>query len=447
MKQNKLARYGSLDSHMPPDRYWAFVQRGEGIDSTNFELWETPSVTDNAVLLRVDASVICTSDVKNIWTPYARERIVGADGKSGFDIEGTGIVNGHEATLTVVKVGDKVQDFNSGDRVVLQADLRGYANNQAVGYRVFGAFRGFAQWGPVVQEYLIKLDRDIGYIEAALVEGPTCAYASHQVGPVRDDDHTVWINGVGGPMGNMHTEEILLRRKEGKYQGITTLVVSDLDAKRLQAYEQKFGAELASAGVRLLPFNPSGMSGGLPNQGEFRDLKIDYYLELAPIADVTLQNLQALRDHAVINVYSSYNRGEGPIQLASGQASSLKAIHSANTILEARIGGRPFVVTGNSGSTLQDMRDVLKRLEDGKINTYGFAEAVTGWQKLPEALEAQHDRKFNQKICVLNQVADLPLTAISDLTKLPVEWGDAIEDIEKGRLTRRVEDALLEHYL
>jgi|GEM_PF-479510 len=453
MSNEHLEQYKSLDHIIVPQRSWQLTQRGVGMDNVFLEPQYVPHIPDNGLLLRVDASVICTSDVKNIWSPQARDRIVGHTGKSGYDIEGSGVVNGHEAALTVVGVGNDIKTYQKGDRVILQADLREFDDGQAVGYRVPGAFRGFCLWGPVVHDkYLIKLEKDIGYAEAALIEGPTCVYASHQVGPVRDTDKVMWINGVGGPMGTMHTEEILLRRKIGKYQGIQTLIVSDIDSGRLESYYKRFGPRFEEANIRLVTFNPRDFSGqvGLPPIDPLKGVLADYYLELGPSADITLANLVSLRNGAIINIYSSYSHGTGDVVLRDGTDTTLKAIHTQNRTVEGTIGtvvGRPFTFTGNSGSTVEDMRTVLARLQNGDIETYHFASAVTGYDMIEDAIHAQHDRRFPGKIVIFNQVRNLPLTAICDLHDLVTDDESVHADIDAGRLTRRIEDALLSRWL
>ena len=449
-----LMDYKRFTNYTPQQTTWVFVQRGVGLANCFMESWPL-NLTNDAVEVRFDASAICTSDVKNIMYPYQRSRIVGkADathtfGDVGFDIAGQGIVNGHEATFTVTRVGNDVENFRPGQRGILQADLREYKDGQAAGYRINGAFRGLGIWGPVLKNYLIKLGRDIGYAEAALIEGPTCVYASHDVGPVRDADKVVWLNGVGGPMGIMHTEEILLRRKQGKYKGIQALVVSDVNPSRLDAYVKRFERELSNLGIRLMAFDPTktGKEAGLPEGGDFKDLKVDYYIELAPCAEITLKNLVALRDDAVINVYASYSQGTGDVTLDNGSQTTLKACHEANRTCTGMINGRHFTITGNSGSSVEHMRTVLKRLEDRLIVTDHFAAAVTGYKSLKQAIDAQDKKRYNGKIVVFNQIPDLPLMGIEQLAHLPVEWGDIMADIKRGRFTRQVEDVLLEHCL
>ena len=68
---------------------------------------EVPEIGRNEVLIRVEASALCKSDVDVYdWTPLVE--------KANYDLP---FVMGHEFAGTIVKVGEDVQGYQEGDRV------------------------------------------------------------------------------------------------------------------------------------------------------------------------------------------------------------------------------------------------------------------------------------------------------------------------------------------
>jgi len=109
------------------------------------------------------------------------ERMLGGDHPrlKGYDILKDKVVPGHEISITIVDVGPEADPrFNVGDRYIVQADMLEYGT--AVGYAIWGGMIQYGVFDERVQKYLIKVEEDIGYSQASLVEPWACIEASYE---------------------------------------------------------------------------------------------------------------------------------------------------------------------------------------------------------------------------------------------------------------------------
>jgi threonine dehydrogenase-like Zn-dependent dehydrogenase len=142
-----------------------------------------PDYGPRELLARVDAIGICASDVKLIAQGPSHPRI------TGRDLAGDPVIPGHEVSLTIVGVGDDLQDrFAVGQRYVVQADIYYGGVNIAYGYALAGGMGQYGVLGKEILEgdegcYLIPVKPDTGYGEAALTEPWACVVASYRISP------------------------------------------------------------------------------------------------------------------------------------------------------------------------------------------------------------------------------------------------------------------------
>ncbi|MCK4324685.1 MAG: alcohol dehydrogenase catalytic domain-containing protein, partial [Armatimonadetes bacterium] len=135
---------------------------------------QVPQPSSRELLARVDAASLCFSDVKILRLGGEHPRLYGRD------LAADPIVPGHEAALTIVKVGsDIAEKFRIGDRFVVQADIFYQGVNLAFGYMLPGAFEQYVLLGKEILEgdeglYLIPVQPETGYAEAALSEPWAC---------------------------------------------------------------------------------------------------------------------------------------------------------------------------------------------------------------------------------------------------------------------------------
>lgn len=181
-----LERYKKLDYKLPDKNYaWRIYEAGVENFGKTGKPDELPLVKPkhDEVLVRVDAIGICFSDVKLITQGSSHPRI------TGRDLAKDPVTAGHEVSLTVVEAGDDYKDkYKPGDRFIVQADVYYKGVNIAYGYALAGGMQQFGIVGePVLNgdegSYLIPVQPETGYAEAALVEPWTCVVASYRIEP------------------------------------------------------------------------------------------------------------------------------------------------------------------------------------------------------------------------------------------------------------------------
>jgi len=137
-----------------------------------------PDYGPNELLVRHDACGLCFSDIKVIRLGQEHPRIY-------RDMQNEPVVLGHEVVMTVVGVGDNLKDqYQSGDRFILQADIFVDGVGYAYGYEIQG---GLSQYNVIDQRvlngdhgnYLIPIRKETGYAESALVEPWACVIAAY----------------------------------------------------------------------------------------------------------------------------------------------------------------------------------------------------------------------------------------------------------------------------
>jgi threonine dehydrogenase-like Zn-dependent dehydrogenase len=139
-----------------------------------------PLYGPDQLLVRHDACGICFSDIKVIDAGEQHPRIF-------RDMKKEPVVLGHEVSLTVVAVGEDLQDqYKVGDRFIVQADIYSGGVNYAYGYMIQG---GMSQYSVIDQRilngdhgnYLIRVQPDTGYAESALAEPWACVIAAYEL--------------------------------------------------------------------------------------------------------------------------------------------------------------------------------------------------------------------------------------------------------------------------
>jgi len=180
---DKLTAYRRADAPLPSThRLWPLYGAGLenlGRDGRPIEV-PLPSFGPDELLVRHDACGLCFSDIKVIKQGQNHPRIF-------RDIAADPIVLGHEVSMTVVGVGERLRDqYRVGDRFIIQADIRVNGVGYAYGYMIQG---GLSQYNVIDQRilngddgnYLIPVRPTTGYVESALVEPWACVIAAYRL--------------------------------------------------------------------------------------------------------------------------------------------------------------------------------------------------------------------------------------------------------------------------
>lgn len=179
---SQYKKYQDLNNSMPLNTStWNMYGAGvENIGKDNKpESFTIPEPAENQLLVRVDAVGLCFSDVKLINQGSKHPKLYNRDLRK----EPTRL--GHEATLTVVKVGDKLNNnFKVGERYAVQPDIYQNGKSTAYGYTVPGGLTQYHLIGPEVLETdagscLLKVSDKLGFAESALLEPWGCVWASY----------------------------------------------------------------------------------------------------------------------------------------------------------------------------------------------------------------------------------------------------------------------------
>ncbi|MBL8160582.1 MAG: alcohol dehydrogenase catalytic domain-containing protein [Anaerolineae bacterium] len=197
---DKLVEYRHADPALPDhNTIWPLYGAGLenlGQDGKPIEV-PLPDVAPDQLLVRHDAVGICFSDIKVIKLGQQHPRIY-------RNMQTNPVVLGHEVSMTVVKVGEQLKEqYQVGDRFIIQADVYVKGVGYAYGYEIEG---GFSKYGLIDQRvlngdegnYLLPLKETTGYVESALTEPWACVIAAYRLKyrTILKAGGTAWIIGT-----------------------------------------------------------------------------------------------------------------------------------------------------------------------------------------------------------------------------------------------------------
>jgi threonine dehydrogenase-like Zn-dependent dehydrogenase len=188
-----------------PGETWTWNMYGAGIERIGRdgkpEKYPVPTPGPDQLLVRVDAVGMCFSDTKLIKQGGKHPKLYDRD------LEKEPTVLGHEVALTVIAVGTQLGGkYHPGQRLALQPDIYDAAGRStAFGYTIRGGLTQYLLLGPEVldvngQCFVLPIEGDLGYAEAALTEPWACvegAYSQRRrLEPLAGG--TMWIVGQPG---------------------------------------------------------------------------------------------------------------------------------------------------------------------------------------------------------------------------------------------------------
>lgn len=201
---SKYSRYHSPDLALPEKNMtWNMYGAGEeniGKDGKPEALSLPPKPGPDQMLIRVDSVGLCFSDVKLIRMGGDHPKLYGRD----LTKEPTRL--GHEASLTIIEVGENLQGkYKPGQRVAVQPDIYQNGKSTAYGYTIPG---GLIQYHLIGEEMLktdegeclLPVNESMGYAESSLLEPWGCVLAAYtqrrRLDPKKDG--VMWIIGSKG---------------------------------------------------------------------------------------------------------------------------------------------------------------------------------------------------------------------------------------------------------
>ncbi len=320
-----------------------------------------PEINNNEILIKVEAAGICGSDVIE-W--YRRDKVP--------------LVLGHEISGTIVKIGDYVEKFKIGDRVVAAHHVPCNTCKYCLsGHQtVCDTLRmtnfdpgGFAQYLRLpeinVRNGLYLLPDSVSFEEGTFVEPLACCVRAQRLAGIKPGQTAAIIGS--GLAGLLHIN--LLRAS-----GVTTIIATDINGFRLNAAE-KFGADYAINAKENVPETIKSINGGF-------------------LADIVI--ISAGADSAI--------------------EQGLKAVRRGGTVLF-------FSAAGEGAKLPLSINEIFWRTEVSLISSYAgsIADHIN-------ALELIRTKRINVK----DMITDiLPLSEISQGFKLTAEAQKSLKIIIK----------------
>ncbi len=375
-----------------------------GENDIRVEDFELPEINDGEVLIKVVTDSLCASTYKAVIQGPNHKRVPP-------DVDKNPIIIGHELCGTVVKAGKNVSDkFKSGMNIVIQPALK-LENNYDPGYsyRWVGGNTVYAVVPEIVLERncLIAYNGDSFY-KGSLVEAYGCVIRAFK-GLYHTDYETYTrfdgakaggkfaILGGAGPMGLAAVDLAI------NYAGCKQVVVTDLNQERLDYAAKMFTVEdAAKKGVDLRYINTTGIEDVVGYLKEISDGGFDDCFVMVPVPALLTQGEAILGFDGCLNFFAG-----PPVHELQGSLNLYRVHYDGIHVL------------GTAGSIPEDTLDIIKLIEDGKIDPSGLVSHVMGIDVVPENIFAMKVPNGAKKMCY-NEL-DIPCIEVAKL-------GDMVND-------------------
>lgn len=314
-----------------------------------------PRIADDELLLRVEASAICGTDVKMIHHGHRKL----PDGRS--------VILGHEFVGTIEQVGSRIDRYAPGTRVGVAPNIgcgscemcRRGLGNMCPDYQAFGITfdGGQAEFvrvpaQAVAQGNVIPIPDDAGSVEASLTEPLSCAVSSVRAAQVRPGDR-VLVYGAG-PMG-------LLNVMAAMAAGASRVFVVDFNGARLDKARQLGAADVVNPGQQPVP----------PWLAQRTDRRgVDAVIVAAPVAALQQEGLGLLAPFGRLCLFAGLPPGHGPVALDTN------AIHYRN-----------LIVTGTTGGAAGDYRAALDLIRRRQVDVAPVISHVFAFRQMQKAYD------------------------------------------------------------
>ena len=369
-----------------------------GENDVRLETFELPQLKNGEILLKVISDSVCMSTHKTIRQGAKHLRVPD-------DVGENPVIVGHEFCAEVVEVTEKWKhQYSVGDKVVMPPVLSYLGGMQTVGYS-FGEIGGVSTYSIAYDHiiengYLMKLDSDC-FFKGSLIEPASCVLRGYKGSMHLDADGVPYTNikhggkvailAGCGPMGLVAIDIAL----HGAVNP-SVVVVTDLDENRLARAKAIFSPEKAAEeGIRLV-FSTSADASELVRLagGEFDDVFV-----YAPVPAVVELGDEILGFDGCLNFFA------GPLDQNFSAKFNFYNVHY-----------KQHHVSGTSGSTVDDMRDIIRMIGEGKINPAVMITHIGGIDAAIDTTVRLPQIPGGKKLIYTH--IQLPLTAITDFEEL-----------------------------
>lgn len=325
----------------------------QGVHNIQVEDRGMPEITPDSVIIRVDKTGICGTDL-HIY----HEGLVPP-----------GSVLGHEFSGTIVEVGEKVSGLSAGTRVVVNPMYNGVGLGLAPGGFAHYVRIDNAQSGKNIIPIPDALDAQMG----ALVEPLSVGMAAVNASPYKASDN-VLVTGCG-TIGLVTIASL-------KSKGVVNIIASDISEKRLELAKQlgaKYTFNPKSDGVlKDFLMEKFGTVPSLNYAGDLPHLNGVY--ECSGVSAIFNETLGCLAPDGYITPVAIYSK---------------KIEIDPNEIVykRAKINGSLFY-------TDADFLEAIELLASGQSNIASIVTHTFPLSELPEAFKTQADSSLSVKVMV-----------------------------------------------
>ena len=402
-----------------------------GENDIRLEEFELPELKNGEILIKIISDSVCMSTYKTVKQGAKHLRVPD-------NVAENPVIIGHEFCAEIVEVTDKWKDqFHVGDKVAMPPVLSYLGGMQTVGYSL-GEIGGVSTYSIVYEHiiengYLMKLESDC-FFKGSLIEPASCVIRGYKGSMHLDADGVPYTNikpggkvailAGCGPMGLVAIDLAL----HGTVKP-DLVVVTDLDEARLARAKEIFSPEQAAQDSIKLVFSNSTSKDELIELagGEYDDVFV-----YAPVPAVVELGDEILGFDGCLNFFA------GPLDKNFSAKFNFYNVHY-----------KQHHVSGTSGSTLEDMQDIVRLIGERRIDPAVMITHIGGMDAAIDTTVHLPQIPGGKKLIYTH--IDLPLTAIADFTALG-ETDDRFKALDtlvkqnNGLWSAEAEAYLLEHF-
>ena len=370
-----------------------------GANDVRLEEFELPRISSGEILIKIICDSACMSTYKTIKQGAAHLRVPN-------DVAENPIIVGHEFCAEIAEVGDKWKnDYAIGEKVIMPPVLSYLGGYETVGY-TFPHIGGLSTYSVVPEHaiahgFLIKLNSD-AYFNGSLIEPASCVLRGYKANYHLDKNGvpTMNIKAGGkvailagcGPMGLVAIDCAL----HGTVKP-SVVVVTDISDSRLERAKKIFDPEKeAENGIRLVFVNSSDKNElcAIADGKGFDDVFV-----YAPISALVELADSILAFDGCLNFFA------GPMDRSFSACMNFYNVHYEQ-----------HHVAGTSGSTPEDMKDIVDLIGEKRIDPSTMITHIGGINAAIDTTINLPNIPGGKKLIYTH--IDLPLVALCDFSEL-----------------------------
>ncbi len=370
-----------------------------GANDARLEEFELRPITSGEILIKIIPDSVCMSTHNTILQGANHLRVPD-------NVAEHPIILGHEFCAEVIEVGEKWKDkFSIGDKVAMPPVLSYLGGYETVGYS-FEDIGGVSTYSIVYEHildnnFLIKLNSD-SYFNGSLIEPASCVIRGYKAS-LHLDENSEPVTGIKpggkvailagcGPMGLVAIDIAL----HGNIKP-SMVVVTDLDKVRLDRAASIFSTQKAEKdGIKLIFAATSDKDELMKISG---GKGFDDVFVYAPVPAVV-----ELGD-AILGFDGCLNFFAGPLDKKFSANFNFYNVHYAQ-----------HHVAGTSGSTPEDMRDIVNLIGENRLDPSVMITHIGGIDAAIDTTVNLPNIPGGKKLIYTH--IELPLTALTDFEKL-----------------------------